>query len=538
MVLFAEDPNLAVQPDFTTDLHQAARDQLVNNAVDEAQAALILAALWDINNNAAKEHWAERLAEEARITEAREQQAAEEELQRRRAEEEDERTILDEERKKNKSKYAPFRDLDVPSEPLVIPSYYASRKMKKGDFCELYYFTNAGLQEARKDNLTVDSEALVMLPASDGQHCWIPAGAARDPRAVISEDENLSWEEFNQAAPRMINAMKENSWPEARIDMHIQFWSSLQNHRWRHAHDVIKQRALLVYQGQQRRRWHLTIGGPNSYSLARINRDLLDETKEDLLDQSRNRAALLAGQVRSISLRVHAATTYKFRITPPYFCHSRHPSYSCGPFMCPRALLAGHSCTLTHFMRAIHVPSHTSCGPFMCPRTHADQSRVLAPSRTYRVSLHSHIQTRVVYQAPSEANLHPPGHLQANSRALRSQKRALSPSTTDTTIHAAKKPRSFRENPSSSTLPCCAICLGRNPHRIIECSIPRTWDNLHDTFAERIDKVIWTKDGRQLCPAWQRAEGCSNSKHDTRHLCSGCGSSSHGAQRCPRAQKA
>ncbi|KAH7919127.1 hypothetical protein BV22DRAFT_1023505, partial [Leucogyrophana mollusca] len=83
----------------------------------------------------------------------------------------------------------------------------------------------------------------------------------------------------------------------------------------------------------------------------------------------------------------------------------------------------------------------------------------------------------------------------------------------------------------------CAICLGRNPHRTIECSASRTWDNNHDTFTERVHKAIWTKDGKPLCPRWQREEGCTD-RHDERHLCSGCGATTHGAQRCPRAQKA
>ncbi|KAG1723787.1 uncharacterized protein EDB91DRAFT_1023763, partial [Suillus paluster] len=52
----------------------------------------------------------------------------------------------------------------------------------------------------------------------------------RDPKAVITKDENLSWEHFNEAAPHMIAAMKQHEWPEDRVTMHIQFWTVLQNH--------------------------------------------------------------------------------------------------------------------------------------------------------------------------------------------------------------------------------------------------------------------------------------------------------------------
>ncbi|KAG2754173.1 hypothetical protein P692DRAFT_20759062, partial [Suillus brevipes Sb2] len=87
-------------------------------------------------------------------------------------------------------------------------------------------------------------------------------------------------------------------------------------------------------------------------------------------------------------------------------------------------------------------------------------------------------------------------------------------------------------------LPCCAVCLGRHPHRTIECAATQTWDKQFDTFSERIRKGLWTKDGKQLCTAWQREEGCTTPKHDACHICSGCGATTHGAQKCPRAQKA
>ncbi|KAG2757679.1 hypothetical protein P692DRAFT_20711430, partial [Suillus brevipes Sb2] len=87
-------------------------------------------------------------------------------------------------------------------------------------------------------------------------------------------------------------------------------------------------------------------------------------------------------------------------------------------------------------------------------------------------------------------------------------------------------------------LPCCAVCLGHNLHRTIECTATQTWDKQFDTFSERIRKGLWTKDGKQLCTRWQREEGCTTPKHDARHFCSGCGATTHGAQKCPRAQKA
>ncbi|KAH7903907.1 hypothetical protein BJ138DRAFT_1019880, partial [Hygrophoropsis aurantiaca] len=83
----------------------------------------------------------------------------------------------------------------------------------------------------------------------------------------------------------------------------------------------------------------------------------------------------------------------------------------------------------------------------------------------------------------------------------------------------------------------CAICLGRHPHKVIECCAPRTWDKRFDTFCSRFNKAIITKDKQSICSKWQRDEGCTD-RHDDKHLCSGCGAATHGASRCPRAQNA
>ncbi|KAG2084656.1 hypothetical protein BD769DRAFT_1646214 [Suillus cothurnatus] len=251
MPLLAEDPNLAVLPDFRTEEYAAARAHLTSDTVDEEQAAELLAGLWHTQNQADRRRWEARLAEEAQAAEENRRRAAEEEAERRQAAIEDQEAAISEERKKNKSKYAPIRDVDVPSNPVILPSQYAVRKMKTGEYCELFYFTNTGLEEASRSSFAADADALVMITSADGSHKWIPAGAARDPKAQVIKDDNLTWEQFNEAAPRMIVSMKENDWPEDRIDMHIAFWSALQNHRWRHAFDTHKQRALLLYQAQQ-----------------------------------------------------------------------------------------------------------------------------------------------------------------------------------------------------------------------------------------------------------------------------------------------
>jgi len=178
------------------------------------------------------------------------------------------------------------------------------RKLKAGDYCKLHYFTNKGLEDAKASNLLAEPEALVMLPSMDGMHSWVPAAAVKDPKAApVVKDKNLTWEDFNEAAPCMISLMKMHDWPEDRVNMHIQFWCALQSHRWCHAPDVLKQRALLLYQSQQRRRWHMTIGTAQSWSLEELNQDLILEARKELFNKKREKET--ASAIRQCFLSSH-----------------------------------------------------------------------------------------------------------------------------------------------------------------------------------------------------------------------------------------
>ncbi|KIK77298.1 hypothetical protein PAXRUDRAFT_167326 [Paxillus rubicundulus Ve08.2h10] len=118
-------------------------------------------------------------------------------------------------------------------------------------------------------------------------------------------------------------------------------------------------------------------------------------------------------------------------------------------------------------------------------------------------------------------------------------KRPPSPQLPSQSGHDHNRQQTFRPSRSpDDILPICAVCLGCQPHPVIECRAAHTWDSCFDTFSERIRKALWTKYGKQLCSKWQRDDGCVESTHNVRHLCSGCGAATHGAHRCPCAQKA
>ncbi|KAG2744352.1 hypothetical protein P692DRAFT_20878405 [Suillus brevipes Sb2] len=89
-------------------------------------------------------HWALR---QQCLENLRQQEEQEEGNRLQLAKDEEEAARL-EERKKNKNKYAPVKRVKIPSDPSIIPAAYAVRKLKAGEFCELHYFTNRGLDDA------------------------------------------------------------------------------------------------------------------------------------------------------------------------------------------------------------------------------------------------------------------------------------------------------------------------------------------------------------------------------------------------------
>ncbi|EGN92081.1 hypothetical protein SERLA73DRAFT_79880 [Serpula lacrymans var. lacrymans S7.3] len=204
MPLILNDPNTAVAPDFTREEYQEARTELSNELIDDALAARILTNLWSVANNKDKVAWAQQREEEILVAD-REHQQLEKEVVMRLADEQN--VARREECKKNKSKYAPVRDIDVPSDPVIIPLQYTTRKMKAGEYCELHYFTNRGLEKASHSLLTTDAEVLVMLTSVNGVHTWVPVGAMKDTKTPVTKDKNLTWEQFNGSAPRMVSSM-------------------------------------------------------------------------------------------------------------------------------------------------------------------------------------------------------------------------------------------------------------------------------------------------------------------------------------------
>ena len=159
-----DDPNVAVAPDYTTNDFDEERQPFVDLGLTVQQAAEALKSLWTVHNNRDKALWQQKQQDAAAMQEAARERAEQLKAQQ----EEEELQFLKDERKKNKAKFVPILDRPVSSRPLIFPSLVAIRKIKNHQFCELWYFTNTGLDEAEKSTVfTADDNSLSIVPGAD-----------------------------------------------------------------------------------------------------------------------------------------------------------------------------------------------------------------------------------------------------------------------------------------------------------------------------------------------------------------------------------
>ena len=252
---FAQNPHEAPPPDYGLECFLPARQPLVVNdfLISHEEAAQRLLAIWQAQNALDRQEWDAHLEADVQAAQrAREQQQHEEE-ERQRLLMEEQGTALQEEKKKNRNKFLPFADTQISTSTPILPSPLALRKLRKGEYCELYFFTNKGLADAQAYSPSMDDEALAITQDDHGLHSFVPVAAARAKQSVI-EDKDLTWAQIDEATHRMLQAMKENGWDQKRLESHLGFWMALGAHEWRHDSEETSRRALIVYQATARRR--------------------------------------------------------------------------------------------------------------------------------------------------------------------------------------------------------------------------------------------------------------------------------------------
>lgn len=200
------DPNNTVCPDYLSPESTDLREPLVHNGSTDAEAAQLLTAIWNKQHAIDCQRWqaqidADKAAEDTRRTEREEE--------RRRLEEEAEKERLEtekEERKKNKAKYTPIPNRPIPSQQPVIASATALKKLAKGEYVPLWYWTPAGIESAKASFINSDAQTFTFVKDDHGSTTLTPTVSEKESSSVVPNSK-LPFDDVLIAIPRMIEAM-------------------------------------------------------------------------------------------------------------------------------------------------------------------------------------------------------------------------------------------------------------------------------------------------------------------------------------------
>ena len=323
---------------------------LVNNfniTHDEATQRLI--DLWQAQNAIDIQEWdaAQIKATEQEYVTHEQRQQEEEDAHRAKLQEEEE--ALKEERKKHCTKFLPFTDVPPPSTIPITPSPLALRKLHKGEFVQLYFFTNKGLADVQSTSHSIDEDAFTLMPDEKGLHAFVPIASAKAKQSII-EDQDLTWAQVDEATHRMLQAMKEADWPQDHLDAMFHFWINLGTHKWQHDMDESACQVLIFYQATYWRHWHDTLGTPSSFNHKHIDQDALIRIKAKIIDQKYQATEKHAKEASSL-----------FVPLPP------HPLTNCLSSPHIFSLHGDPHILRFHMATRLHIHSHQWIGPTTQP---------------------------------------------------------------------------------------------------------------------------------------------------------------------------
>ncbi|KAG6326063.1 hypothetical protein ID866_13026 [Astraeus odoratus] len=179
---------------------------------------------------------------------------------------------------------------------------------------------------------TMDDDTLSFIPSANSTASLIPASLAHN-KANIIQDEHLSFKQFSQATLCMITFMQDCGWDQMHVEMHICFWSTIENHKWHNSLNKNQQCALLTYQGRLQHKWHICITSPHAFDLTIINETQLSEIYNNLASQaSQTQHPDLVHSVSTSPISAEAFPILILTLSPTTLSHHFPPTpHLCAP---------------------------------------------------------------------------------------------------------------------------------------------------------------------------------------------------------------
>jgi hypothetical protein len=135
-------------------------------------------------------------------------------------------------------------------------------------------------------------------------------------------DDQLTWREFELGQSRFTKEIIRANWPKPHVDAITHFFYLICNHSLREQPQG--DLTLQTYADRTRYKWHLTLGTPQSFNIARINEGLLAKIGDELFNKRREQAISRCAVSRLFPSRpmlMSSTLPFSFRNPPPPLCH-------------------------------------------------------------------------------------------------------------------------------------------------------------------------------------------------------------------------
>ncbi|KAG6890841.1 hypothetical protein C0992_012480, partial [Termitomyces sp. T32_za158] len=214
------NPHKQICLDFAGDEYTEAQNTMIagGEGIDDAAAAAMPIQAWNVTNRAQRTVWDRQVREEEEREATRQREAEEEREREAEVRAQQEQAVANKEQKRNRSKYIEILRCRPPTIPVEIALKYATLRLQKGQYVELWYFMNAGLGHARRSKTLANKDSMVLVTNKEGGINWIPVVNTKEAKLALL-DRKLPWEDFTIAVRRMLMAMDAAAWPKQRTSM-------------------------------------------------------------------------------------------------------------------------------------------------------------------------------------------------------------------------------------------------------------------------------------------------------------------------------
>ncbi|KAF8063142.1 hypothetical protein FPV67DRAFT_1505242 [Lyophyllum atratum] len=273
------DPNLDACPDFSSDPFEPMRALLRNTGMTDEAAVVTLRDAWTAHNTQLRECWdreaEDRAAEAAARGEQHQQQQQQQQGGQPGQQEEPEEERPAEREKKMRSKLRALEpELAVGGVLSPRPSSYALNKLANFEYCELWYFTQEGCEDAQRTHRTEADDSFGMSRVGELVTLRPVASVQASKRAL--QDNNLTWEQFHYAHRSFIKFLLKAGWPDEHVQALLRFFLELENSPYIDRENG--KQIVLTYQARVRRSWMDSMKDSNErvFNIALINNELME----------------------------------------------------------------------------------------------------------------------------------------------------------------------------------------------------------------------------------------------------------------------